>query len=101
MGAESDLVGYLTSRYLGMKAFGTIYGLFYGLLALGYSIGPAIYAWAYDFGGGYTTAYWILGIAVALVSISVLFLGRYRYGVMGETVKPVPVETTPENTTSV
>lgn len=76
MGAESDLVGYLTSRYLGMKAFGTIYGLFYGLLALGYSIGPAVYAWAFDFGGGYTTAYWILGIALALVSTSLLFLGR-------------------------
>lgn len=91
MGAESDLVGYLTSRYLGMKAFGTLYGIFYALLALGYSIGPAIYAWSYDFGGGYNTAFWILGIALVVMSSSVLTLGRYRYGHRNETIKPEPI----------
>lgn len=98
MGAESDLVGYLTSRYLGMKSFGTLYGVFYGLLALGYSIGPAIYAWAYDFGGGYRTAYWILGVALGLVSFAVLTLGKYRYGQIGKTITPEPVaDETPES----
>lgn len=79
MGGESDLIGYMTSRYLGMKAFGTIYGLFYGLLALGYAIGPAAYAAAYDLTGNYNAA--LLGFAVALVAMSalVLLLGKYRY----------------------
>lgn len=80
LGAEGDLVGFLTSRYLGMKAFGAIYGLFYALLALGYSIGPAVFAWAYDFAGGYRVAFWIFGTALAVISVSMLLMGPYRYG---------------------
>lgn len=79
MGGESDLVSYMTSRYLGMRSFGTLYGIFYALLALGYSIGPAVYAIAYDRTGGYTPAYWIFGVALVLVAASLPLLGRYRY----------------------
>ena len=43
-GVESDLVSYMVSRYLGIKRFGRIYGVFMAILALGYAIGPLVYA---------------------------------------------------------
>lgn len=79
MGGESDLVGFMTSRYMGMKAFGTIYGLFYGILALGYAIGPAAYAAAYDLGGNYNGAFLIFGILLIVTIGLILTLGKYPF----------------------
>ncbi|WP_026927237.1 MFS transporter [Granulicoccus phenolivorans] len=79
MGGESDLVGFMASRYMGMKSFGTIYGLFYGILALGYSIGPAAYAAAYDLGGNYNGAFLVFGILLLVTIGLILTLGKYPF----------------------
>ncbi|WP_425308554.1 MFS transporter [Ammonicoccus fulvus] len=79
MGGEADLVSYMTSRYLGMKSFGSLYGILFALLALGYAIGPAVYAASYDSTGSYHTAYWIFGIALIVVMLALPFMGKYRF----------------------
>lgn len=79
MGGEADLVSYMTSRYLGMKAFGALYGILFALLALGYAIGPAVFAASFDMTGSYHTAYWVFGIALLVVTALLPFMGKYRF----------------------
>ncbi|MEM1396068.1 MAG: MFS transporter [Pseudomonadota bacterium] len=53
LGAEIELIGFMVSRYFGLRAFGTIYGsIFVGFL-LGTSWGPFIYARAQETFGVY------------------------------------------------
>ncbi|WP_175557430.1 MFS transporter [Raineyella antarctica] len=79
MGGESDLVSYMTSRYLGMKRFGLIFGIYYALLALGYAIGPFVFAQSYSATGNYDMAFWIFGIGLVVCALGGLTMGRYRY----------------------
>ncbi len=46
--AEVDLVAYLTSRYLGMKAYGRVYGMQLTSFYLGAAIGPAAIGMSFD-----------------------------------------------------
>lgn len=79
MGGESDLVSYMTSRYMGMKRFGAIYGIYYALLALGYAAGPFAFAMAHSATGNYDIAFIVFGIGLLLCAGLGLTLGKYRY----------------------
>lgn len=77
LGAELDVVAYLTSRYFGMRNYGTLFGTLIALVALAAGAGPMIAGIIYDYTGGYS-AY--LGLAIALFAIgmaAVGTLGRY------------------------
>lgn len=79
MGGESDLVSYMTSRYMGMKRFGAIYGIFYALLALGYAAGPFIYGTIQAQTGNYNLAFIIFGVGLLICAALGLTLGKYTY----------------------
>lgn len=79
MGGEADLVSYMTSRYMGMKRFGAIYGIFYALLALGYAAGPFVYAVVQAQTGNYNLAFIIFGVGLLVCAALGLTLGRYKY----------------------
>lgn len=69
--AEVDLVAYLTSRYLGMKAYGRIYGLQLSAFYLGASIGPAAIGYSFNHFGSYGPA---LGVAVGALTFGAVVL---------------------------
>ncbi len=79
MGGESDLVSYMTSRYMGMKRFGQIYGIYYALLALGYAAGPFVFATVQAQTGKYTMAFVIFGVGLVICSGLGLLMGTYKY----------------------
>jgi predicted MFS family arabinose efflux permease len=54
VGAEVDVIGYLTSRYFGLKRFGVFMGAMVGALAMGLAVGPLLASIAYDRFGGYS-----------------------------------------------
>jgi len=56
IGAELDLIGYLVSRYFGMKAYGRIYGLMYTTVLAGSSLSTITYGVILDITGTYTIA---------------------------------------------
>jgi len=56
IGAELDLIGYLVSRYFGMKAYGRIYGLMYTMVLAGSSLSNVTYGLILDVTGTYTIA---------------------------------------------
>ncbi len=77
-GAEFDLMSYLVSRYLGLRAYGQIYGIIYSAFAIGAGIGPLVMGRFFDLTNSYTAGLNIFtGIGVS-AAILVLFLGPYR-----------------------
>lgn len=79
MGAEGDLIGYLTSRYFGLKSFGEIYGLTFGSFVLAGACGTFLMGVGFDRTGSYATP--LFGFLMAILAALLLFsrLGPYRY----------------------
>ena len=79
LGAEGDIVSYMVSRYMGIKCFGQIYGIFMAVLAFGYAFGPFAFAVTYDVTRSYNPAFVAFGAGLAVSSALALTMGRYRY----------------------
>jgi MFS family permease len=79
LGAEVDLIAFLISRYLGLRAFGQIYGYLFAIFMLANGIGPFVMGLSFDKAGSYNPV--LIGFAVALiVAVAlVLQLGPYAY----------------------
>lgn len=77
--AEGDLLGYMTSRYFGVKAFSEIFGWFVASFALGGMFGALIVGWIYDATNKYDL--WLYGAAATCLVVAALLgsLGRYRF----------------------
>lgn len=52
-GTKTQITGFLTASYGGMKNFGKIYGVMAALMALASGVGPMIAGLIYDYFGGY------------------------------------------------
>ncbi len=72
-GSESDVLGYLTSRYFGLKSFGQIYGLVFGGFMVGTAIGPYLFGLLFDWTKSYQIAI-IISIVLILVMCALLAL---------------------------
>lgn len=81
MGAEVDIIAYLTSRYFGLRAFGEIYGYAFAAFALAGGLGPLLMGFGYERTGSYAPplAGFLTATLVAVVLIT--RLGPYRYRV--------------------
>lgn len=60
LGAEIDLIAYLTARYFGMRNYGFLYGLIYSMFSIGAAAGPAIIGRMFDANGNYRIALWAM-----------------------------------------
>jgi len=76
-GVEFDLMAYFTSRYLGMKAYGRIYGIIYAGYGLGAGTSPIVFnilrGTDTDYAG--VLSYAIFGFLLGAVLL--LFMGKY------------------------
>jgi MFS family permease len=79
MGAEADIIAYLTSRYFGLKSFAEIYGFTFGAFVLAGAFGAFIMGLGFDRTGSYSVP--MVGFLAAIIGAIVLFsrLGPYRY----------------------
>ena len=78
LGAEVDLIGFLTARYFGLAAYGRLYGLLYSAFVLGTGLSPLLIALLAERFGGYTIPLWT---SSTLVSLSIVLLAtapRFR-----------------------
>ena len=77
LGAEVDLLAYLTGRYFGLKSFGATYGFLFSAVLVGTAIGPLAFGIGYDTTGSYVGILTIcVGINILAVILSA-FLGKY------------------------
>jgi MFS family permease len=65
LGAEVDIVAFLTSRYFGMRCFGGIYGLQYATFTAAAGVAPVVTGLGYDLTGSYRSI--LFGFAVVLL----------------------------------
>jgi MFS family permease len=81
MGAEADIIAYLTSRYCGLRAFGEIYGYAFATFVIAGALGTLLMGIGFDRTGAYVVP--LVGFFCATSVAAVLFglLGPYKYGV--------------------
>jgi hypothetical protein len=79
LGAEVDLIAFLSSRYFGMRAFGEIYGYLFALFMLGAGAGPFAMGVSFDVTGSYQFMLAAFAIALLLASGLMMGLGSYVY----------------------
>lgn len=78
MGGELDVIPYLLSRYFGLKALSTLYGVAYGASAVAGAIGPVILGRAFDSTGSYDVLLPRIALFMLLMSLLMLTLPQYR-----------------------
>jgi cyanate permease len=76
-GGEADITPYLLTRYFGLRAFSTLYGLTWTFYAIAGAIGPVILGRAFDSTGSYAALLVALALATALAAVMLLLLPRY------------------------
>jgi len=73
VGAEGDLIAFLTARYFGQARYGQAYGALYALFLVGGAIGPALLGMVFDISGSYRLPF---AIAAALLFAAALLCLR-------------------------
>jgi MFS family permease len=76
-GGEAAITPYLLTRYFGLRAFSTLYGLTWSFYAAAGAIGPVILGRAFDLTGSYTSLLVVLAGALALAAAMNLLLPKY------------------------
>ena len=81
LGAELDLVAYLTTRYFGLAHFGFLFGTIAAFITLAGGVGPWVLSLVYDTTGSYHAA--LMAFMPMCVVSAVLFflIGPYPKGV--------------------
>lgn len=77
-GAESDVLGFFTARLFGLRAYNTIYGVFFTVSILGSAIGIAGYGKLYDATHNYDLALMLSGGMLAAAAGLYLLLPRLK-----------------------
>jgi MFS family permease len=54
IGAEIDLLAFLTGRYFGLKNYGEVFGMLFASMMLGVSLGPPTFGFCFDITGNYS-----------------------------------------------
>ena len=78
VGAETDLMPYLVSRYFGLHAFGEIYGYVLAAWGLGGVIGPLLMGMDFDSTGSYRLVLGVFVVATLTAAGLMTRLGPYR-----------------------
>jgi MFS family permease len=84
-GTEIDMIGFLTSRYFGMKRFGQLYGFLFASFVIGSAFGPYLMGLAFERLHSYEPALWAFGVFMVVASAVILCLGPYRFPIEDQT----------------
>ncbi|RYD86999.1 MAG: MFS transporter [Sphingomonadales bacterium] len=76
LGAEIDIIAYLTAEQFGTARYGTIFGVVAGLWSLATAIGPIAISYIYDVTGSYDLALWLIIPAILVTSVCLFSLGK-------------------------
>ena len=80
-GTEIDLIGYMSSRYFGLRKFGQLYGYLFAVFTIGSGLGPFLMGAAYGRSHSYDAALIGSGVMLTAASALILRLGPYRYAI--------------------
>lgn len=77
-GTKTQITGYMTANYAGMKSFGFLYGIMSALMALASGLGPFLAGYTYDTLGGYTPFLIAGSIGCVICGLLMISLPPYR-----------------------
>src|SRR5580693_6032664 len=98
MGAEADIIAYLTSRYFGLRSFGEIYGYLFATFTLAGALGPVLMGVGFDHLGSYRAPL-LFFLAATLVATALLTrLGPYVYRAGEQTLDAGSTSVSPMHT---
>jgi predicted MFS family arabinose efflux permease len=89
LGAETDIMAYLVSRYFGLRSYGAIFGWIWAIFGLSGGLGAFLMGLGFDKTGSYVVPLTGFVCASVLATLLILSLGPYRYRV-GATRAPEP-----------
>jgi MFS family permease len=78
MGAESDTVPYLLTRYFGLERFSELYGYTWSIYAIAGGAGPLLAGTIFDHTGSYRTALFIFLSLVLAAAVIFASLPKYK-----------------------
>ena len=76
-GTKTQITGYLTASYGGMKSFGVVYGVMAACMAAASGLGPLVAGAVYDLSGGYELFLLAGAIGCALGGVLIVSLPGY------------------------
>ena len=76
-GGEAAITPYLLTRYFGLRAFSTLYGLTWTFYAAAGAIGPVILGRAFDLTGSYSSLLVTLAVVLCFAATMNLLLPKY------------------------
>lgn len=89
LGAEVDMLAYLTSRYFGLKNFAQIFGAMFSAVMVAMSLSPLAFGAVYDHTGSYKA---ILALGVPLCALAIVLVLMLRP--YGERARGGPISVT-------
>jgi MFS family permease len=78
LGAEGDVIGYLTARYFGLAVYGRIYGILYGIFAFGLGLSPLVISRIQAMANSYDPALWFSCAILVVAAVSLLTLPSFQ-----------------------
>jgi MFS family permease len=82
LGAENGFGAYLTSRYFGLRAFGSIFSCTFSANTLAVAVGMYAMGKSYDLVGNYQPMRAVFGVCGLVALVCMLLLGPYAYPVL-------------------
>lgn len=76
LGAEIDVVVYLTTRHFGLRSFGALYGGLLFALSIGTALGPLAASLVFDLYGNYAPFLWLAAVLMLISSLALATLPR-------------------------
>lgn len=77
LGSEGDTIAFMTAGYFGLRSFGKIYGLLYGIYGFGFGAGSFLGGMIFERTGSYAGVSVIFIVALLIAMILLLTMGRY------------------------
>jgi predicted MFS family arabinose efflux permease len=77
VGADVNIMAYLTSRYFGVRHYGVLFGIVYSMCILGGGLGPLLAGTIFDRTGNYDALAWVVLPLCVLCALLVLTLGPF------------------------
>jgi MFS family permease len=96
LGAETDAVPYLVSRYFGLRSFGEIYSNAFVTVPLGGAIGPALVGVAYEKTGSYEIPFMVCCVTLVFAAMLITRLGSFPTWAGGPQSSPIDPVLQPE-----
>lgn len=72
-------MAFFVPRYFGLRSYGVIYGLIFGLAQIGNAVGSNIMGWSYQLLHSYGLAFVVFAGALTVTSLLFIPLGPYRF----------------------